>query len=227
MKVGLLAVVCTMVFFMTLGPAVYLLHHGTDPSTLIAQSFSLRAASGTITERSQYVGRFNLNNGGDSKNPLPGMVFPTPKPGRPIQEGRPKLVDIVPPSSIPPPSRDGCKFEHCPPGDPYVYMMTSYRNRGASYNRWIRTLVGDVLSSRMPISPACVCSTVADYNDRLYGPTIEAALDDWPFDSHVVKVRDGFAPHKTERKTTSAFVSCFCRPPFDLIIRSFCLLAVG
>ena len=32
-----------------------------------------------------------------------------------------------------------CTFTGCPAGGPYVYMATSYRNRAASFNRWLRT----------------------------------------------------------------------------------------
>jgi hypothetical protein len=74
-----------------------------------------------------------------------------------------------------------CAFDGCPAGGPYMYIATSYRNRGAAFNRWLRTLVLDVNSGQSPISGKCICSVVADYNDVLYGPTIAAALEDWPF----------------------------------------------
>jgi hypothetical protein len=36
----------------------------------------------------------------------------------------------------------GCAFDGCPGDGPYVYMLTSHRNRGAHLNLWIRSMYG-------------------------------------------------------------------------------------
>ena len=74
-----------------------------------------------------------------------------------------------------------------------MWVLQSYRNRAASYNRWVRTYLRDVLSSENRLDPHCICLAVADYSVKLTGPPVEDALEDWPFDSHVLKLTTPFS----------------------------------
>ena len=87
----------------------------------------------------------------------------------------------------------GCVFKGCPAGKPFVYYVTSYRNRGASYNRWVRSVVADVTSPVNQFPVACLCMAVADFNDVVSGPPIDAALEDWPYDKAVVSLHGLFS----------------------------------
>jgi hypothetical protein len=87
----------------------------------------------------------------------------------------------------------GCKFEGCPAGKPFVYYLTSYRNRGASFNRWIRSVVVDIKSDVNTFPAQCVCHGVADYNDVTSGVPLEAALEDWPYDRAVIRLHGAFS----------------------------------
>jgi hypothetical protein len=40
----------------------------------------------------------------------------------------------------------GCAFKGCPRGHPFLYLLTSHRNRGASLNRWVRSVARDLES---------------------------------------------------------------------------------
>jgi hypothetical protein len=51
----------------------------------------------------------------------------------------------------------GCTFSRCPEGHPFVYYMTSLRNRGDVFNRWINTVKLDV---------EVMCSTLRPHGRR-------------------------------------------------------------
>ena len=51
----------------------------------------------------------------------------------------------------------------------------------------------DIVSDVSPVNPHCVCSIVADYNDSPFGPSVEEALADWPFDKGIIKVSGPFS----------------------------------
>jgi hypothetical protein len=87
----------------------------------------------------------------------------------------------------------GCKFEGCPAGKPFVYYLTSYRNRGASLNRWLRSAAVDIKSDVNTFPAQCVCHGVADYNDVTSGVPLEAALEDWPYDRAVIHLHGAFS----------------------------------
>jgi hypothetical protein len=40
-------------------------------------------------------------------------------------------------------------------------LEQSYRNRAASYNRWVRTFLRDVLSPTSTLDPDCICLAVS------------------------------------------------------------------
>ncbi len=86
-----------------------------------------------------------------------------------------------------------CSFDGCPAGHPFVYFMTSYRNRGASFNRWVRSVLSDVQSDVNTHPVQCVCMAVADYNDVLSGVPLEAALSDWPYSKAVISLHGAFS----------------------------------
>ena len=69
----------------------------------------------------------------------------------------------------------GCVFDGCPVGHPFVYVLTSHRNRGASYNRWVRSVLEDVRSPVNKVPSQCLCMAVADYNDVVSGVPLAVA----------------------------------------------------
>ncbi len=87
----------------------------------------------------------------------------------------------------------GCVFDGCPAGHPFVYYMTSYRNRGASYNRWVRSVLEDVRSPVNKVPAQCLCLAVADFNDVVSGVPIGLALEDWPYAKAVISLHGPFS----------------------------------
>ena len=87
----------------------------------------------------------------------------------------------------------GCQFKGCPSTQPFVYYTTSYRNRGASFNRWIRSVLSDVQSDVNTFPVQCLCIAVADYNDVVSGAPLSAALEDWPYDKAVISLHGNFS----------------------------------
>lgn len=86
-----------------------------------------------------------------------------------------------------------CKFEGCPQQGPFVYYVTSNRNRGRSYNRWLRSAVLDAQQAKT-VSPQCLCAVVGDFvedHPMPYVP-IAQAMEDWPYDKQVVELRGSF-----------------------------------
>jgi hypothetical protein len=88
-----------------------------------------------------------------------------------------------------------CSFSSCPvtPDAVYLYTMTSHRNRGASLQRMIKSLLADVSSAGSRIDPGCVCVGIADYGDDPWGPPAKLALESWPFDYHLLHMRGPFS----------------------------------
>jgi hypothetical protein len=84
---------------------------------------------------------------------------------------------------------DRCAFEGCPAGHPFLYLATSFRNRGDAYNRFVRSVVVDLEAEGNRVQPACVCMCAADYDDITVGVPIGAAMRDWTHSKAVVKVR--------------------------------------
>ena len=64
-----------------------------------------------------------------TKQPLKVPPVPFPRPSAPYD------VSTAPPVARP---TNSCTFDGCPAG-PYLYLLTSHRNRGAHYNLWVRT----------------------------------------------------------------------------------------
>lgn len=97
-----------------------------------------------------------------------------------------------------------CAFRACSGGGPFVYIVTSVRNRGVALNRLLRTLAADIAASDNATHPlgACVCLAVADFDDppRLSVPVAEA-LTDWPHDAVVLSVPGSFG-------RTAGFQAC-------------------
>ncbi len=91
-------------------------------------------------------------------------------------------------------ARDRCVFDGCPSDtSAYLYVLVANRNRAASYNRWLRSLMLDIASPSNPLHPRCICAAVTEYTDVLVGPPVQAAMDDWPLDHHVVNVSGHFS----------------------------------
>ena len=87
----------------------------------------------------------------------------------------------------------GCSFHGCPAGHPFVYYLTSHRNRAASYNRLLRSLAMDLASSVNRHPPQCVCAAAGDYNDVVVGPTVWEAMEDWPYNKAVIQLKGPFS----------------------------------
>lgn len=102
-------------------------------------------------------------------------------------------VTPTPPAARPAPPR--CRFDGCPLTNDtvYLYTMTAHRNRADALERMVRTLAVDAQSGVAAIDPRCVCVTVADYDDKVVGPPVSAALESWPFSHCVVPVRGHFS----------------------------------
>ncbi len=132
-----------------------------------------------------------------------GQTVPTLSPAeeealrlKRLRRGKKLLVEDIPYVTLAPEEvhiDGGCVFKGCPRGHPYVYYMTSYRNRGASYNRWVRSVLADVQSPVNKVPVQCLCMAVADYNDVVSGAPIEAALGDWPHDKAVISLKGPFS----------------------------------
>jgi len=135
--------------------------------------------------------------------PSPDVEFMAPQgalgpvkrqsPSRP-RKGNPIVRDIpyvaLQPSEVR--VAGGCAFDGCPVGHPFIYYMTSYRNRGVSYNRWVRSVVADVQSPVNKVPAQCLCLAVADFNDVVSGVPIGLALEDWPYDKAVISLHGPF-----------------------------------
>ena len=90
-------------------------------------------------------------------------------------------------------TRGRCEFKACPSDKPFVYYLTSYRNRGAPFNRWLRSVLGDVQSDVNTFPVQCLCIGVADYNDVVTGVPLDVALEDWPYDKAVISLHGNFS----------------------------------
>lgn len=85
-----------------------------------------------------------------------------------------------------------CSFTGCAQ-PPFVYTLTSHRNRADALERMLRTLLGDLQSPDSTVDPRCVCVTIADYDDVVVGPPVAAALASWPHSYAVRSVKGPFS----------------------------------
>ena len=86
-----------------------------------------------------------------------------------------------------------CHFTGCPASQPFLYFVTSYRNRADAYDRFVRTLADDMESSKNNVDPRCICLAVADYDDVVVGPPIGVAMREWPHSKAVVRLTGAFS----------------------------------
>ena len=75
-----------------------------------------------------------------------------------------------------------CAFRNCPDTSPFVYFVTSHRNRGDSLHRLLASVLDDVFSGVNKHPAQCLCFAAADYDDVVVGAPIAAAMKDWPLD---------------------------------------------
>lgn len=117
-------------------------------------------------------------------------------------------------SSAPP-----CTFQGCPSGGPFLYVATAYRNRAASYNRWLRTFAIDIQSPLSPVHPSCVCALIANFNDEESGPSLDAALEDWPYECVQIRrhVPYPFAATCVLNQRSVGWLFVFLSPKYPLI----------
>ncbi|KNC77513.1 hypothetical protein SARC_10026 [Sphaeroforma arctica JP610] len=87
---------------------------------------------------------------------------------------------------------NGCNFDECTYGPPYLYFLVPYRNRGKGLQRLVLAMDIDAAQAKTT-NAKCVCFGIGDYDDEVSGLTSLEAMEYWKGSHHIASLNGNFS----------------------------------